>query len=75
MSVSTHVVDLPTCVALQCFPYCSTHILCPLFPFTLHVYIQLLRDLDYTDAVTVHVVYNGQEMPDYKEWNAAQFLD
>ena len=36
--------------------------------------LQLLRDLDYTDTVTVHVVQNGQEMPTFKKWTAHNFL-
>ena len=39
-----------------------------------HTHTQLLRDLDYSDTVKVHVVCNGQEMPDFVQWKAADFL-
>ena len=75
MSISTPVL-LSCCIAvlisLFYIYHCTTSssIVC-----MCNTILQLLRDLDYTDAVTVHVVYNGQEMPDFKEWNAARFLD
>ena len=43
--------------------------------FDCMVLLQLLQDLAYTDMVTVHIVHNGQEMPEFKQWNMANFLD
>jgi chromosome segregation ATPase len=35
---------------------------------------KLLQELDYTDAVTVHVVHNGQEIPKFRQQTSERFL-
>ncbi len=35
---------------------------------------QLLQNLEYSDAVCVHIVNNGQEMLSCDQWQMDQFL-
>ena len=36
--------------------------------------MQLLQNLEYSDAVKVHLVNNGQEMMSFTDWDMSQFL-
>ena len=36
--------------------------------------MQLLQNLEYSDAVKVHIVNNGQEMMSFIDWNMSKFL-
>ena len=40
----------------------------------LHYKIQLLQNLEYSEAVQVHIVNNGQEVMPYSEWNLEKIL-
>lgn len=36
--------------------------------------MQLLQNLEYSQAVQVHIVNNGQEMMPFSEWDLGKFL-
>ena len=36
--------------------------------------LQLLQNLEYSEAVAIHLVHNGQEMMECDEWNLARIL-
>lgn len=43
----------------------------------LHIFlciVQLLQNLEYSEAVSVHLVNNGQEMMSANEWNLKKIL-
>ena len=42
--------------------------------FFFYVHLQLLQNLEYSQAVQVHIVNNGQEMTSYENWDMAKFL-
>ena len=45
------------------------------YAFGLFVHImQLLQNLEYSQAVQVHIVNNGQEMMPFSEWDLDKFL-
>ena len=39
------------------------------------MHVQLLQNLEYSDAVQVHIVNNGQEMMSFKNWDMKKFLE
>ena len=52
-----------------CFFFLYVHARC-----FCYVHLQLLQNLEYSQAVQVHIVNNGQEMTSYENWDMAKFL-
>ena len=42
--------------------------------YILYMHVQLLQNLEYSEAVQVHIVNNGQEMMGFDRWDVSKFL-
>lgn len=64
-AVSGHVTQQSRGILPVCFRQAVVDVSCV---------VQLLQNLEYSEAVAIHLVHNGQEMMECDQWNLAQIL-